>query len=198
MPRHIITLPPLHHSPLARSFQTGLTATRLSTYQLPQLSCCNLTETLLLAWPPGSNATEMCWALDTLLELFVLCWKSVLAGLIAAHVSAAVTGCRRTAMSCYACLRHWLSPCPRYSLPLFSIANCLQWLMALITQASEAELIQLKAKVEMDMQELINMYHQVRMLVFCQVIVVCLLASAAFESVETPMLASESVCSCAC
>ena len=70
--------------------------------------------------------------------------------------------------------------------------------MALITQASEAELIQLKAKVEMDMQELINMYHQVRMLVFCQVIVVCLLASAAFESVETPMLASESVCSCAC
>ena len=55
--------------------------------------------------------------------------------------------------------------------------------MTLITQASEEELIQLKAKAEGDMNDLINLYHQVSMLLFCQVTIVYLVAFAAFESV---------------
>ena len=71
---------------------------------------------------------------------------------------------------CHVCLHNWLYPCPR-SIPLLSIANCLQWLMALITQASEEEIVQLKAKAEVDMDELINMYHQVSSLFMLEAIV---------------------------
>ena len=44
---------------------------------------------------------------------------------------------------------------------MLSIVNCLQWLMTLITQASEEELVQLKAKAEYDVDNLIELYHQV-------------------------------------
>ena len=125
-------------------------------------------------------------ALGTEYFVFLPRWKDVLAGSTAAHVSAALTGCRRTAMSYGGALQtarvwfwfgtlpcllaYWLYPCPR-SIPLLDIANCLQWLMALITQASEEEIVQLKAKAEVDMDELINMYHQVSSLFMLQAIV---------------------------
>ena len=44
--------------------------------------------------------------------------------------------------------------------------------MALITQATAEELVQLKARAEVDIDLLINQYHQVCSLLFCQVMVV--------------------------
>ena len=72
----------------------------------------------------------------------------------------------------------------RYTPPALNIPNRLQWLMTLITQASEEELIQLEATAEGHMDHLINLYHQVSMLLCCQKISVCLMAFAAFVSVQ--------------
>ena len=72
----------------------------------------------------------------------------------------------------------------RYTPPALNTPNRLQWLMTLITQASKEELIQLEATAERDMHNLINLYHQVSMLLCCQVIFVCLMAFAAFVSVQ--------------
>lgn len=73
----------------------------------------------------------------------------------------AVTGCRHTAVSRHVCLHKWLNPCPRCAPCMLSIVNCLQWFLALITQPSEEELTQLKAKAEIDTDNLIAMYNQV-------------------------------------
>ena len=106
---HDHPLPLLHHPALGTSLQTGLTSTSLTIYyMLPAV-----VELLQHDFCLDTRQQRYRDALGTEFCVFLPWWKSVFASSIAAHVPAAVTGCRRTAMSCHVCLHNLLYPCSR-------------------------------------------------------------------------------------